>query len=497
MFGYDDDELEDARQKAEGPIDRGMFGFSARALNRQKNKGSWWLRAFIVGVELSVLVVGLSLCFMFWLTTTTDGIRFALERIIGDAPVAIEVDEVRLHPDADFWNTQSWSIVVKNLDIQQTDKPGDNVRVQVRYAVLPLPNVFGAWYQRRLVFEEALVIGLDILKNDNGQPKTPTWEPKKTALGSIAIKKLYLWDGSFRLDAPGGDGPDTTSTLIYGDLNDMRYEPGPRLLSGDGTLFAKRFTSGAIEVGHIVADAVAKDGNLVFDATSLAADGEIDLHGTLAHLERRPAVALDVTGRNLSIAQLVEGASGTASPVYGRVSGTIEVRSGGEIPRGAAWMEAQLTLTNGHVPLTSHVGGFVRDLLRLAPWTEINDQEQMVLGQTRVSLRLERGAAIIHELRSLAANDKWIEIHGVVDQQIDLVVRFVPDRNPESRAGFGFTIAGAPGDLKIGLAGRHELLPSVYADDNGDKLSREERRERRRAARTARREAKATEEAEE
>jgi hypothetical protein len=488
MFGFDNDELEKARQANDGPIDKGMFGYSAGALNRERRRGPWWVRAFIIGLEMSVLLGGLFLCFAFWLTTTPDGIRFALARIIGDAPMAIELEDVYLYPGVQPFDPDTWYIVVKGLDVQQTDHLTDGVRVKARWAKLPLPNVFSAWFNQSLSFEDALVIGLDIHKDDDGIVRTPNWTPKKTGLDAIDVRHLRVWDARFMLDVDG-DASDSVVQTIYGDLHDMRYEPGPRLLSGDGELFAHHFRSGAIEADHVIAQTVAHDGNLVFDATCLAADGDISLHGVIEHLERRPSVSLQVVASNLAIAQLVESASGTSSPVYGRVSGTIDVRAGGDIPRGGAWMEAQLQLVGGIIPLQNHVGGFARDLLRLVPWTEINDREQMVLGPTTVSLRLERGAAIIHELRSHSPNDRWISIHGVVDTQIDMVVRFVPKNNPETRAGFGFTIEGMPGELKFGIAGRHELLPEIFANENGEKLSGEQRRERRRAARRERREA--------
>ena len=487
MFGYDEDTLEKARQANEGPIDRDMFGYSASSLNRMKRRGPWWLRAFVIGLEVSVGLAGLFVCFSYWLTTTPEGMRLALTRIIGDAPIAIEVDDVYVHPGTRLLDPQTWNIVVKGLDVQQTDHIGDGVRVQARYAVLPLPNVFSAWFNQRLLFEEALVIGLDITKQEDGIPGNPNWEPKKSALTAIDIEHLKLWDGSFHLDDAGGEASDSRVWLIYGELDEMRYEPGPRLLSGSGSLFAKHFRSGAIEVEHVVADAVAKDGNLVFDASTFTADGAVDIHGTVGHLERRPEVALQVTANNLRIAEMVQRASGTASPVYGRVSGTIEVRSGGDIPRGGAWMEAELRLDHGMIPLEGRINGFLRDLLRLAPWTEINDQEQMVLGDTGVRLRLERGAAIIHELRHQTQNGRYITMHGMVDQEIDLVVRFEPRNNPDTRAGFGFTIGGEPGALRFALARRHELLPSVFADEDGEKLSRQERRQRRREMRQLRR----------
>lgn len=488
MFGFDNDDLEKGRQANDGPIEQGMFGYTAGALNRERRKGPWWVRAFIIGVEVSALLTGLAVCFAFWLTTTPEGIRFALARIIGDAPIAIELEDVYLSPGMVPTDPDTWYIVVQDLDVQQTDHLTDGVRVKARWAKLPLPNVLAAWFNQSLTFEDALVIGLDIHKDDDGVVRTPNWTPKKTGLDAIDIRHLLVWDGQFMLDVDG-DESDSVVQTIYGDLHDMRYEPGPRLLSGDGELFARSFRSGAIEARHVIAQTVAHDGNLVFDATCLAADGDISLHGVIGHLERRPAVALQVVANNLAIAQLVERSSGTASPVYGRVSGTIDVHAGGEIPRGGAWMEAQLQLAGGIIPLRNRVGGFARDLLRLVPWTEINDREQMVLGRTTVSLRLERGAAIIHELRSRSPNDRWISIHGVVDDSIDMVVRFVPKNAPETRAGFGFTIQGAPGNLSFGIARRHELLPEIFATDNGEKLTREERHDRRRAARLDRRDA--------
>jgi hypothetical protein len=488
MFGFDNDEIEKGRKANDGPIEKGMFGYSAGALNRERRKGPWWLRTFIIGLELSVLLSGLALCFAFWLTTTPQGLRFALARIIGDAPVAIEIDDVYLYPGVKVTDPETWYIVVKNLDVQQTDHLTDGVRVKARWAKLPVPNVFSAWFNQSLSFEDALVIGLDIHKDDDGTVRTPNWMPKKTGLDAIDIRHLQVWDGQFMLDV-AGDESDSIVQTIYGDLHDMRYEPGPRLLSGDGEVFAGHFRSGAIEAEHVIAQTVARDGNLVFDATCLAADGDISLHGVIEHLERRPSVTLQVVATNLAIAQLVERASGTTSPVYGRVSGTIDVHAGGVIPRGGAWMEAELQLVGGIIPLRNRVGGFARDLLRLVPWIEINDREQMVLGATTVGLRLERGAAIIHELRSRSPNDRWISIFGVVDENIDMVVRFVPKNNPGTRAGFGFTIEGQPGDLSFGIAGRYELLPEIFADENGDKLSPVERRQRRKHARLERRDA--------
>ena len=38
MFGFDEDTLEKARQADEGPIDRDMFGYSAKSLNRVKRR---------------------------------------------------------------------------------------------------------------------------------------------------------------------------------------------------------------------------------------------------------------------------------------------------------------------------------------------------------------------------------------------------------------------------------------------------------------------------
>lgn len=486
MFGYDEDALQKARRANSGPIEHGMFGYSAREMRQVTDRRSRILRALVLLIELVVLMAGLFCCFAYWLTTTPDGLRLALRRIVGDAPVAITFDDVYVHPGSTITDPATWKVMVQGLHVQQLDHPTDGVTVTARWAIVPVPNLFSAWFNQDLFFENALAIGLEVVKADDGIPREPNWLPKKTALNAITVQHLSLWDGSFVRDTGRADS-GTNVAHIYGQLDNMRYEPGPRLLSGGGELFARHFRDGGIVVDHLVASATASEGDLVFDATGRSCGGSLEIHGTIAHLERRAAVRIDVRARGLDLNQMVRSATDNDSPVYGRVSGTVEVASGGEIPRGGAWMEAQLTLDGGIIPLEDRVGGFARDLLRLVPWIEMNDRDEIELGPTHVALRLERGTAIIHELRHQTPTGRWISMTGDISQDIQAVVRFEPRNNPDTRPGFGFVIEGAPGDLHFHIARRHELLPSVFADEHGERLSREERRIRRRELRHERR----------
>lgn len=474
-----------------------MFGFTEAELDRVRDRRGRVWRVAALTVELWIGLVGLGALGLAWLFTTPEGLRLVLERLVGDAPVRITFGDVGWHPTTRWSEPDTWRLVLREVVVDPADPEATDVRMG--WLVIGMPDAVRAWASRELHFERAEVFGLRV--HQHRQRPGPGWEPRRTALSEVRVHDLRVFDASFVADP---DPPLLGSRVdqIYGHLANVSYAPGERLLSGEAALTAPRFQAGAIALTRVAATARAADGDLALEGTFAVSGGTGSLRGTIAHLQRRGAVRLDVSLRGVRVEQMVEAASGTAAPVTGRVDGTLAVHAGGEIPRGGAWMDGELSLSEGRVLLGPGVTGFTRDLIRIAPWVELDSENRVILGETTGRMRLDRGAAVIHELRYQATR-RLVTVRGRVDGDgVDLVVRMVPESYAHLRAGFGVVLSGAPPNLRVRLAHRDELLPERFAEEDAEKAAerdarrdaREERRAERRERRDERRAARDPEE---
>ena len=117
----------------------------------------------------------------------------------------------------------------------------------------------------------------------------------------------------------------------------------------------------------------------------------------------------------------------------------------------------RVKVEDGALVLGSEVSGALKRALKVAPFLKVR-HGQVLLGPISASFELLPGRVEIKEIvhqgpgRDLAAK-------GHLDgHQLELVVRLVPKRRADERAGFGLVVTGPAGSLDVRRATSDELI---------------------------------------
>lgn len=434
-----------------------------------------WLTVLIVGLELIFGAVWLGAVAVVWAVTTPEILQQIVDRATEQAKFDVRLQDVEVLPTSRLLAPWTWKLAVIDLRIEphQDHAPV----ITVGRAHLGMPYLSTLVSEHRVQLRTARIIGLRIEARQ--QQPGPDWEAKQPALEAVGADLVEVWGASWWApeDPPLKEGH---AEAIFGELHDVVYELGPRLLSASGRLRVRRFRSGSLEVEHIVLPAVnVKDSTLGLDGRFAFAGARGRIRGEIRDFTRRASSRLEVELTGAQLADAVERATGHTSPLTGKLDAYLIVHSGGEIPRGHGWMEGSARLTDGRIPLGEEIKPFIKDLIRLAPYLTLNDRDEVQLGDMNGKMQVRRGAIILRELLYEAPR-RHIQFRGeIVGPDKNLVIRFMPARDPDERAGFGVVLAGRE-KLKFRIAGKHDLLPSVYPPDDADEVVAEAGRKRRR-----------------
>lgn len=433
-----------------------MFGYDDRQLERIRRWGlvSWpW-------ILFELLLGGLGVAFILLLHALNDPalLQERLDAAFEPTPFRVTVGDVAILPEGSLFDPTTWRVVLSDFHFQPRDPKKTEFRVERFVASFPSIPRFA---ERALWFEEADVYGLTIQAHQQrpAEPRTP----KRGAIDSLGAGLVRLHGGSF--EAPK-DPPLGRAAMsgIRATLQDVTYVLVTKELTASGRLEAREFVSGAITLdGVTLSDVKSVASDLTFDGTARLAGRDAHIHGDILHFHERGAITIRVTLSGMRLERLVALATDQRSPVIGNLDLDFVVHSGGDVPRGGAWMEGGVRITDGRVILPPDTKAVVLDLIRIAPYLKLGQNNQVILGDMDGSLRLDRRSVTIRELH-YQAQKRSLEIRGHIDmaEDMEVIVRLVPLNDPDERAGIGLVLWGPPTQPKFRLATRKELLPEAY-----------------------------------
>lgn len=457
MFGVDEDKV-DAEQ--------------AR-LDRRRRR---WKRALVTLAELVLFGPMLAVVALVWLVGTPDGIAWLVERYGTDEHRRISVLDATIHPASRWNDPATWRLILDEVDIvpHEAGRP----TLHLDQLILTMPDVEALWYRREFVVEQAWLVGLHIQAKQ--QRPAPKRQPGPNSLRLFKADLVHVWDASY--DAPADDPlPPAGVVGIYGTLSPVQFDPFTREPTGVAVLQARRFHTGTLFLRNIrIGKITAEQGDLRFDDGRLDWEGQrARVHGTIDNIDSRSKVAFTVSLRQARVERLVSNATGEASPIFGLADVDLRVFSGGDLPRGAGYMDAHLEIADAMIPLPSDTRGIYKDVIRLAPIARLDDKDQVHLDAMVGDLTLSRGVVHLKEL--LYESRIPVVVRGDVDaEQMDLYVRFVLGGDPHVHPGRGLRLKGPLNAPVASWASRDELLP-------GWRELRDERRNDRRLEREQRR----------
>lgn len=457
-----------------------------------------WLRVTLL---LLVLLLVSAASAVLWAANQPKVIERLVRWLVDDPEITLTFDDLAIDP-------LTGRVTMTGVLFAHTDPMTPTVRISALGVSVPTPADFG----HLLTIDEAEVVGLDIHAHRQRPP--PPWEPSDPWLREVRIGEAHIHGATWRADKDAPLDPALV-TGITGTIHGLGYTIGPRLLSGTADLEARRFRSGALILSGLSLQVVAEDSNLRWtNGRFRLAGGTGVLSGTVKGLFKAPAVHLQGTVKELRLEKLIEMATAQESPLRAEVSGEVEVRSGGAMKRGEASIDADLQVTNAHLPLDLAPEGLVRAALRVTPLVRVDALDEVHLRPLAGRISFYRGKVTIDRL--VYASRREVRVDGVIDETdgVNLLVRqararplkvtaagekvaealssLVPEVElgkegekakifwpklkkkgeeapieeveleeaeavPMGRAAWGFVVAGKPGQVRIRLATPKEL----------------------------------------
>lgn len=433
---------------------------SIEALAAERPKPLAWR---VIVAELLVLVVGLGLTALLRQFTTVDGVQAVLDRIVGDAPIEVTVQDVDVVPWSHWYDPSSWQLCLSGVRVED-----DRVTLRAERLVLGTPDLMRAWATRKLRFETLRIVGLKVDLTP-GKPKE--WTPKKTALDRILADRVEVWDATVHV-AADGPVPAVDVRGISGDLARVQYAPGTREIWGRGRLTGRSFDFGGIDLHRLVVDDVIASGSTIqFGRASFSSGkggGTGVVKGWITSLQRDPAVEVELD-LSASVAHVVETATGRKSPLDGRLSAHLQVHAGGQLGPGGAWMSGHAELDGGIVTLGDDVKPILIDLLHVAPFVRVDKKNRLHLEPMSGNIAIRRGRVDVENLEYRSPKST-IQLRGQIEEgAFGFVIRLLPAEDAKAAVGVGLVVQGEAEALRVRLATRTELNSGeISADPEAD-----------------------------
>ncbi len=403
----------------------------------------------IVALEALGLALGTLALAVFWAFSTPSGMNLVLERLVGDAPFDVTIENAALAPTVG-WSPSTWRVIVSGIDVapHEPDRPS----VHIARLTVSSPELLRAWLNRDLRFADVSIVGLDVHAKHQHEPTA--WTPHKTALDRFSVDEFDVWDASVRVDA---DGPLAEVDLrrVDGHVTGLVYEPATRAIFGVGSLSATSLKDGgACLVALEIPKATATGHHLEWtDGTFTFGGGKARLDGAIDSLDDHPTVLLKLKFEHVDVGAVVASATGNDSPLQGRLSADLDVHAGGALERGKAWAEGTVALSGASVMLAPDTKQVVRRLLKASSFVEVNDNGHVLLEDLTGTLKLQRGRVDLIDLRYHSPR-RELDFQGVIDDKVyDLNVKLLPRSDDAKREGVGLNFAGVAGsrDVKVRL----------------------------------------------
>lgn len=434
-----------------------MFFDQAKIERAQKQERiRRWLRPLTAALAV---LAGIS-CFLAWMLTTADGLAFLIERSTQGAPFDIRMRALELNPAEVLAPTDRWRIALHGLDVVPHDP--DKARITIQRVELDAPPLRDILQIGEVDLGHIRIDGLTI--HTSRQRPPPEWEARTTFVRAVRARVVEAFDVSYRAEA---DPPLNLAAMtgVTARLERVVWEPGKRQISGSGTLKAQGFQTGNLALTDLsVRDLSVLRSDLSFKDGSFAYGGGTGtLSGDVLHFNRKAKATFKVSLIGARAEQMVAAATGRPSPLFARVDGRLTVHSGGDLPRGGGWMDATVNLTGGLFPLGASDKTLVRDILRIAPFMRIDEDDRVHLGDIQGRLRLDRGTVLLHDLTYEAPRRMLMLWGDIQPSRSEVVFRAVPPSNAANRPGFGMVAYQGKDDeqFRFRLGRRDDLLPEL------------------------------------
>lgn len=458
-----------------------MFGYTEAELEKaQRNaKGRWWFRLRVL-LELTLLLVVSVVSAALHALTHPELIEQGLDQLTAGMPIDVRLAGLELDANFDPFDRDTWRVVLVGVRIEPHDPKAP--MVTAHRLTVDLPRLAETVQTKELAFGESRVIGLHIHARMQRPP--PPWEATETAISMLRSKHLEAWNARYTAEP---DPPLLANDVhsIYGDLYDVTFVPGERLLSGHAGLEAPDLEIGGIRLDRVKLPHVrATDSNLIFEDGALRyGQGHATVHGRVEELFRNPAVRLQVRIRRASLANVIATSTGEASPLAGSLDMDMLVVSGGVLPRGEALISGKASVKDGRLRLGDKLPPALRTLIRYAPFMELDEYDDLKLSDMEGRLSMNRNGTTVEELLYHSQPNDLQLFGDIYESGFRLVLRVVPLKYAHLRPGMGVVLTSNEEAFIAELATREDLLPNVWGEES--ELDPTEVKQRLRDARKA------------
>lgn len=405
----------------------------------------WLLLGLLGSIPVAVL----------WTWNRPAEVQRWIDRLSGDAPFRLTIEEVVFLPVGSLTRPWSWKMAVTGLAFTPRDPKKPSWKVERGTMPLPQPRRVdgGRWW---LHWTDLEVDGLVIEAHQQRPP--PPWEPATPPVARLTVDRVRVRRA--RYSAPE-DPPLGAARMvgIRGDLVDLVYDPGAREVSASGSLWAAGFESGNIFIEDIDAPMFRLDkSSLHFEGGFTFGGNPGELRGTIHTFHVKPRVAIRARLNGADVSDVVQTATGRESPVAGLLDLDLSVEAGGDRPRGCARMTGAVEWREGRIRLDPRTRYLVLDLIRVAPWVRLNAHQEIELSDAQGLVTLTRGTFTLRDLRYPAGN-RPIRLDGTIaSERLWLLVRLIPRVAPEDRLGLAVAVEGGRQAQKVRLATRGDVF---------------------------------------
>lgn len=378
-----------------------------------------------------------------WVVSDGDRLQALVDRLLDGSGLSVDVSES--------------DVLEGRLYVGALSLKSQHTVVTARGVDAAVPGIWAAVGLGRVRLGDVHVdrLSVDVLAR-------PGRKQARSALGLplvLVVDRLTVTHGRLML-AKDGPLPEAGADDVDVVVSGLRVALGQGPRAGRGTVSAASWRTGPVVLNDVqVGDLRLAPSAVTFgDGHFSVGGGRGDAKVVLGALDQpRPSLSVDARVSGVALSTLVSAATGKASPVSGRVAGTVRVRGGGPQDRGDGETVAELTLTEGAVQLGEGLGRGARAVLKAVPWVTVRSGA-VRLGPTEATLRLVSGRVDVDRLVHVGDDGRKIAARGAIDgRDLDLVVRFVPKRGAERRKGLGLHLQGRPGAMTVVRATAEQL----------------------------------------
>lgn len=364
-----------------------------------------------------------------------------LERLLDGSGVSVD------YGDLQVVRKVGWTVLVDDLTVVTP-----TAQVTVDHAETDVPGFWSMWLGR-VDLGSVRLDGLSVTVPKRPVPRKRGGMPLRVVADVVLVR-----DSTLRMPADG-PLPEARADGVSATLTRLVFVGGKGLVGGRGTVAARRWRTGRVEVTDVVLDDVRlgrREHRL--DGRLRMAGGGAEGRLTIGNLSgERPSVHAEVRVRDGDLEELVMAATGQTSPLTGKLSGEFEVDAGGDRAPGAGVTRADVVLTDGALALGGAVPPALKAVLKVAPFVEVK-RGQVLLGPTEATFVMSEGVVEVERLVHQGKGRPLAARGAIRGRELDLVVRLVPKKRSERRAGVGVVMQGTAGALSVRKATDEELL---------------------------------------